>query len=61
MDRQSPVCPASQVPFIEEIVLGTDGMKEGGTGDFSAWVKDKKFDLGDIPLRIAGKRSKPTA
>ena len=43
------------MPFIEDIVLGTDGMKEGGTGDFSAWVKDKKFDLGDIPLRIAGK------
>ena len=45
----------SQIPFVEDIVLGTEGLKEGGAGDFSTWVKDKRFDLGDVPLRIGGK------
>ena len=38
-------------------MLGTEGLKEGGAGDFSTWVKDKRFDLGDVPLRIGGKLS----
>ena len=45
----------SQIPFVEDIVLGTEGLKEGGAGDFSVWIKDKRFDLGDVPLRIGGK------
>ena len=40
--------------FVEDIVLGTEGMKEGGM-DYSAWVKDKKkFSPGTIPPKIGG-------
>ena len=44
----------AQYPFVEDIVLGTKGLKEGGTGDFSSWVLDKPFDLGDVPFKIGG-------
>ncbi|GAX84222.1 hypothetical protein CEUSTIGMA_g11645.t1 [Chlamydomonas eustigma] len=44
----------SKFPFVEELVLGTEGMRQDGALDFSTWIKDKHFDIGDVPLRLGG-------
>ena len=58
----------TMLPFVEEVMLGTHRLKEGppggteagegeGTvagGDLDAWVKDRPFDLGEIPIKIGG-------
>ena len=50
----SPPLLLLQFSFVEDIVLGTEGLREGGVVDYGAWVKDKPFDLGDVPLRLGG-------
>jgi hypothetical protein len=41
-------------PFIEDIVLGTESMKEGGL-DYAAWIKDrKKFTPGTVAPKFGG-------
>mmetsp|Transcript_16823 Transcript_16823/g.36400 ORF Transcript_16823/g.36400 Transcript_16823/m.36400 type:complete len:591 (+) Transcript_16823:224-1996(+) len=40
-------------PFIENIVLGTDSMRDDFP-DFSKWIKDREFGVGDFPFRLGG-------
>jgi hypothetical protein len=46
-----PLC--LQMPFLEDVVLGCEGLNVNGHGDYSTWV-DKVFDLGTIPPRLGG-------